>query len=66
MRISDFEYKGQRRVAVELHPDGNGLLSMQLSPVRGFRTFKPGLMLGCSEVKGLRRLYWWFRYKVGL
>lgn len=68
MRISAFEYHGKPRVAIEHGPDerGCGLLTTQLSPQRGTRTFKPGKMFGISEVCGLKKLYWLIRWRLGL
>lgn len=66
MRISEFKYDGQNRIAAELRPANGGLLHLQLWPIRGCRTFKPGKMMDSREVKGLRRLFWLFRFKVGI
>ena len=68
MRISAFEYDGKHRVAVEHGPDerGCGMLTTQLSPKRGTRTFKPGKMFGTVEILGLKRLYWLIRWRLGI
>jgi len=68
MRISTFTYSDKKRVAVELgnDPRGCGLLTTQLYPERAVRTFKPGKMMQCEPVVGLQRLYWLFRFKVGI
>jgi len=68
MRISDFKYHGKRRIAVEHGPDkrGCGMLTTQLFPERGTRTFKPGKMYGTFEVHGLKKLYWLIRWRLGL
>lgn len=68
MRISKFTYKGVERVAAELgnDPRGCGLLTVQLMPQRGIRTFVPGRMMDCREVKGLSRLYWWLRWRLSV
>lgn len=68
MRISTFEYHDVQRVAVEHGADerGCGLLTTQLSPKHGPRTFKPGKMFDTKEVKGLSRLYWLIRWRLGI
>jgi len=64
--IREFTYHDKPRIAVELGPGKGGMLTMQLSPERGLRTFKPGKMMDSKRVYGLRWLYWYFRLRLGL
>lgn len=69
-RVSEFTYKGVRRVVIEKGPDtrGCGLFTMQLVPVVGPRTFKPAEMINCHKVGALRSLWYLaksFRVSVG-
>jgi hypothetical protein len=64
--ISTFTYHDKQRVAVELGPGRGGLFTTQLYPERAPRTFKPGKMMQSERVTGLRYLYWFFRFKVGI
>lgn len=59
-RVSEFTYKGVRRVAIEKGPDkrGCGLFCTQVVPEVGPRTFKPGKMIDCHSV-GLMRTLWY-------
>lgn len=69
-RVTEFIYKGVRRVVIEKGPDarGCGLFTTQLVPVVGPRTFKPAEMMDCRKVGTLRSLWYLaksFRVSVG-
>ena len=59
-RVSEFTYKGVRRVAIEKGPDarGCGLFCTQVVPEVGPRTFKPEKMIDCHKVGSVRSLWY--------
>lgn len=59
-RVSEFIYKGVRRVVIEKGPDarGCGLFTTQLVPEVGPRTFKPAKMINCRRLGVLKTLYY--------
>lgn len=59
-RVSEFTYKGVRRVAIEKGPDkrGCGLFTTQLVPEVGPKTFKPELMMDCRKLGVLATLWY--------
>lgn len=59
-RVSEFTYKGVRRVVIEKGPDkrGCGLFTTQLIPEVGPRTFKTEKMINCHKVGTLRTLWY--------
>ena len=59
-RVSEFEYNGTRRVAIERGPDkrGCGLLCTQIVPEVGVRTFKVDKMRDIKRVGALKSLYY--------
>lgn len=69
-RVTEFTYKGVRRVVIEKGPDarGCGLFTTQLVPKVGPRTFKPAEMIDCRKVGTIRSLWYLaksFRVSVG-
>ena len=59
-RVSEFTYKGVRRVAIEKGPDRRacGLLCLQLKPIVGLRTYKPSEMIQCQKLGIIKTLYY--------
>ena len=58
--IIEFDYKDKHRIAIEIGEDqrGNGcVMCRQLSPERGFRSFKPEQRDNLKRLGTLRTLY---------
>jgi hypothetical protein len=62
-RVSEFTYKGVKRVAIEKGPDarGHGLFCTQLVPEVGPRTFKPAKMMDVKQLGVAQSLYFLLR-----
>ncbi len=59
-RVSEFTYKGVRRIVIERGPDerGCGLFTTQLVPEVGPRTFKPAKMIDTRKLGIPATLYY--------